>query len=286
MRAETGESVQFLTKILDVSRAGYHQWQRRAERPAANVELRSKIIHLHDRAKGRYGVERIYNKLKDAGEAVSRNRVHRQMKAIGIRGKVKKRFIPKTTASDPASRKAPRIFKGSATPVTRPNEVWVGDISYIPTKEGFLYLAICLDVFSRMLVGWSLEDHMEESLVSCALKRAVHSRGIEAGELKVLHTDQGSQYEARLYRELLQLFQVTPSMSRRGNCYDNAFAETFFKTLKSELELQVFETKEQASQHIFEFIEAWYNTERIHSSLGFMSPLDYEKKYYEQRQAG
>jgi transposase InsO family protein len=284
VKASTQESTQFLCEILDLSKAGFYDWRRRNELPDCNDALRSKIVTLHKKTKGRYGVARIYNGLKNEGETASRNRVHRQMKQLGLRGKVKKRFIPKTTINDPSQGKSPRLFEGKATPVTRPNEVWVGDISYIYTREGFLYLAIWLDIFSRVLVGWSLEDHMEESLVSSALKKAVSQRRIKVAELKLAHTDQGSQYEAKLYRVLLGLFKIEQSMSRKGNCYDNAFAETFFKTLKNELEFQVFETKEQARQHIFEFIEAWYNTERIHSSLGFISPADYEKKYYESRQ--
>lgn len=285
MKTVAAESTQFLCGALNLSRSGFYQWQCRKNAPDGSADLKSKIITLHQKTKGRYGVDRIYHKLKDQGEGASRNRVHRQMKELGIRGKVKKRYIPKTTINNPSTRKSPRIFEGSATPVTRPNEVWVGDITYIHTHEGFLYLAIWLDIFSRMLVGWSLEDNMEESLVSSALKKAVSRRGLEAGELKIAHTDQGSQYEAKLYRKLLALFQVAQSMSRKGNCYDNAFAETFFKTLKNELALQIFETKEQARHHIFEFIEAWYNTERIHSSLGFMSPAEYERKFYETRQA-
>lgn len=285
MKTLVNESTQFLCEVLDLSRPSFYQWQRREKLPDGNAGLQSKIVELHQKTKGRYGVERIYNKLKNEGETASRNRVHRQMKELGIRGKVKKRFIPKTTVNNPSLRKSPRIFEGSATPVTRPNEVWVGDITYVHTKEGFLYLAIWLDIFSRMIVGWSIADHMEESLVSSALKQACLNRGIKAGEQLLAHTDQGSQYEAKLYRKLLALFKIVQSMSRKGNCYDNAFAETFFKTLKNELELQVFETMEQARQHIFEFIEAWYNTQRIHSSLGFMSPADYEKKFHETSQA-
>lgn len=285
MKATVDESTHFLCEILGLSRPGYYAWRSRSGRTNGNASLHAKIVKLHEQTKGRYGVQRIYNGLKNEGETASRNRVHRQMKELGLRGKVKKRFIPKTTINNPSQRKSPRVFKGSATPVVRPNEVWVGDITYVHTKEGFLYLAVWLDIFSRMLVGWSLEDHMEGSLVSSALKKACSQRRLTAGELKLVHTDQGSQYETKCFRKFLELLQAEQSMSRKGNCYDNAFAETFFKTLKNELELPVFESKVQARQHIFEFIEAWYNTVRIHSSLGFMSPVEYEKKFYETRQA-
>lgn len=285
MRTVSEESIQFICEALNLSRPGYYQWLEQPERSVDNAGLSLKIIELHKEAKGRYGVERIYEGLKYDGETASRNRVHRQMKVLGIRGKVKRRFIPKTTINNPSQTKSPRIFKGSQTPVTRPNEVWVGDITYVHTKEGFLYLAIWLDIFSRMIVGWSMAEHMEESLVSSALKKACLAREIKAGENLLTHTDQGSQYEAKVYRKILKLLAITQSMSRKGNCYDNAFAETFFKTLKNELEFQVFESKELAAKHIFEFIEAWYNTERIHSSLGFMSPANYEKKFHETNQA-
>ena len=285
MKTNTSDSLQFICEVLDLSRPGYYQWLKRPEKSAGTAALQFKIIELHKQAKGRYGVDRIYNGLKNEGETASRNRVHRQMQALGIRGKVKKRFIPKTTINNSSHSKSPRIFKGSDTPVIRPNEVWVGDITYVHTKEGFLYLAIWLDIFSRMIVGWSLADHMEESLVSSALKKACLARELKAGDTLTTHTDQGSQFEAKVYRKLLKLMSIVQSMSRKGNCYDNAFAETFFKTLKNELELQVFESKEQATKHIFEFIEGWYNTKRIHSSLGFTSPAEYEKMFHETNQA-
>lgn len=285
MKVNSAESIYFICEILNLSRPGYYQWLETPEKSSGNAGLSLKIVELHKKAKGRYGVARIYNVLKNEGESASRNRVHRQMKILGIQGKVKKRFIPKTTINNPSQGKSPRIFKGSQTPVTRPNEVWVGDITYVHTREGFLYLAIWLDIFSRMIVGWTIAEHMEESLVSSALKKACLAREIKAGEELVTHTDQGSQYEAKIYRKLLKLMLIVQSMSRKGNCYDNAFAETFFKTLKNELEFQVFESKAQATKHIFEFIETWYNRERVHSSLGFMSPADYERKFHETNQA-
>jgi len=285
--ASSRESIGFACGVLEQSRAGFHNWQRRGIKTtgAASKELQTKIIELHKTSKGTYGVDRIHKGLLKRGEGASRNRVHRQMKELGIQGKTKKRFIPKTTLNNPSQRKSPRIFEGDVEQVTAPNKVWVGDITYVPTKEGFLYLAIMLDLFSRMIVGWRLEDHMEESLVRGALEEALKKRGIDSSSGLLTHTDQGSQYEAELYRKLLRICRITQSMSRKGNCYDNAFAETFFKSLKTELEFQVFETKQQAREYIFEYIEAWYNTQRIHSSLGYMSPAEYEKRYYEAEAA-
>lgn len=288
MMASNQESICFTCEVLGQSRTGFHNWRSRKleVRSDPNEELQGKIIELHKTSKGSYGVNRIYKGLGNQGETASRNRVHRQMKKLGVQGKTRKRFIPRTTINSPSQRKSPRIFEGDLEQVKAPNEVWVGDITYIHTKEGFLYLAIMLDLFSRMIVGWRLEDHMEESLVRAVLEKALTSRRLRPKEVKLLtHTDQGSQYEAREYRKLLKLFGILQSMSRKGNCYDNAFAEAFFKTLKTELELQTFETKQQAREYIFEYIEAWYNTQRIHSSLGYVSPDEYERRYYEAKTA-
>jgi putative transposase len=202
------------------------------------------------------------------------------MKAAGLAGCAKRQFRPITTNSNHHYPIAPRVFKveNPKTLPKRPNEIWVGDITYVPTDEGWLYLSTQLDVFTRKIVGYALTDHLRAEAVLEALRMGVSAQGLNPTGL-ISHSDRGCQYAAEEYRMELMKLGITASMSRRGNCYDNAYAETFFHTLKVELvHRRRFRTRLEASKAIFEYIEVWYNRRRLHSSLGYMSPADYEAK--------
>jgi len=201
------------------------------------------------------------------------------MKKSGISGLIKRKFVVKTTDSKHDLPIAPRIFKTEEieTHPTRKNETWVSDISYIHTDEGFLFLGTYLDVFTKKVVGFAAEDHMRASLLFQALEMALGRQQLTVGMDLFSHSDRGVQYASGDYRELLKRNGITASMSRKGNCYDNAFAESFFATLKKELIYRHhYKTKEEAKKAIFEYIEVWYNRERLHSSIGFMSPIQFE----------
>jgi len=201
------------------------------------------------------------------------------MKKAGVSGLVKRRFVIKTTDSRHDLPIAPRIFKTEEieTHPTRANETWASDISYVPSDEGFVFLGTYLDVFTKKIVGFSTEDHMRTPLLLQALEMALGRQSLMAGGL-LSHSDRGTQYASADYRECLKKNNITASMSRKGNCYDNAFAESFFATLKKELIYRNhYKTKDEAKKAIFEYIEVWYNRERLHSSIGFMSPVQFEE---------
>jgi transposase InsO family protein len=201
------------------------------------------------------------------------------MRRAGLFGCARKRFRIRTTDSNHDLPIAPRVFQveREKTLPTGPNQVWAGDITYIPTDEGWLFLTIQLDVFTRKVVGYALTDHLRAEAVQEALNQAV--QGQDPDEGLISHSDRGCQYASAGYRQMLEELGITASMSRRGNCYDNAYAESFFHTLKVELiHRQKFKTRAEATQAIFEYIEVWYNRRRLHSSLGYLSPADYEAK--------
>jgi transposase InsO family protein len=201
------------------------------------------------------------------------------MRKEGLFGCAKRRFRVKTTDSNHSLPIAPRLFQteAEATLPTRPNQVWGSDITYVPTEEGWLYLTVQLDLFTRKVVGYALTDHLQTEAVLEALRVAVRTQGLDADSRLISHSDRGCQYASQSYRETLEMLGITASMSRRGNCYDNAYVESFFHTLKVELvHRRKFRTRAEASAAIFEYIEVWYNRRRLHSSLGYLSPIDYE----------
>lgn len=224
---------------------------------------------------------RIRMKLRQEGHCVSKNRVARLMKTAGVRGICRKRFRMRTTDSNHNLPIADRVFQTESpqTHPTRPNEVWASDISYIATKEGYLFLATYLDLFTRKVTGFAVEEHMRTELLLQALEMGLGRSDLN-DEGMVGHSDRGSQYASEIYRERLRNSGITASMSRRGNCYDNAYAESFFATLKKELIYRRdFETKTEAKKAIFEYIEVWYNRSRLHSSLGYLSPVQFEASF-------
>jgi transposase InsO family protein len=275
-----GHSVSLCCELLDVSSSGFYDWRKRlpSNRKIKNGEIKAKILNIFSDSKKTYGSPRIKAALERSGDLVGKDRVARLMKEEGLEARRKKAFRPKTTINNPSDKKSERVFKIEKTEITKLNQVWVSDLTYIPTLEGFSYLVTVMDLFNREIIGWDLSDSMEAKHTSIALGRALANSEGKASEL-IFHSDQGVQYCSAELRQRLTLMEMIQSMSRKGNCYDNAFAESFFHTLKNELTEKMFTTREEARKAIFEYIECWYNTKRLHSSLGYMSPKEYAEKY-------
>lgn len=270
-------------RVLGVSRSGYYDWLERpvSVRKTEDERLWQKIKKYWETSRKTYGRLRITKKLKSEGEKIGKNRVERIMKKHNIRGIGKKKYKPMTTDSNHNLPVAARLFQieNAKEQITTVNQYWGGDLTYIPTEEGWLYLAIVLDLFTKKAVGHAIRDHMQTELITSAMDLAVKRQGIASGSKLVFHSDRGSQYASKEYREKLESFEVTQSMSRKGNCYDNSMVESFFRTLKVELIYgRKFKTKEEARAAIFEFIEVWYNRQRIHSSIDYMTPEEYEQQ--------
>jgi len=267
-----------LCRVLRVSRAGYYAWARRgpSARTQEDAALIEQIREVHTRSRRTYGAPRMQATLITGGQKVGRKRVARLMRAAGLCGRTRRRVRPRTTMVDPtATPAANQVRRQFARTVT--NRLWVGDITYIRTGEGWLYLATLLDACSRRIVGWAMADHLRTELALEALRMAVGQRRPRGGEL-VHHTDRGCQYTAHGYQVALETWGIICSMSRAGNCYDNAMAESFFATLKNELvDRQSWATRQEARQAIFEWIVVFYNRQRRHSALGYRSPVEFEQ---------
>lgn len=267
-----------MCRVLGVSRSGFFAW--RARPPGARSQRRQRlseqIRQAHAAGRGVYGSPRVHRALLANGIEVCVNTVARLMRAAGLRGRAKRRFVPRTTDSSQTAAAAPnrlgRDFAAGAI-----NRRWAGDITYIPTGEGWWYLAAVLDLGSRRVVGWALAASMPAGLICDALKMALaHRRPAGDGAL-LHHSDRGSQYASDDYRQLLADHGLAASMSRRGDCYDNAAMESFFATLKTELVHQEdYASGEEARRSIFEYIEVFYNRQRLHSTLGYQSPEAFE----------
>jgi transposase InsO family protein len=265
-----------MCRLLEVSRSGYYEWLHRPPRPqtAADQQVQDKVQRYFAQGRGTYGTRRIKHLLAQEGLCVSRRRIGRLLAQAGLRCKTRRKYKAPTTAGQ-AQTVAPNQLNREFT-VDAPNKVYVGDITYLPTGEGWLYLAVVLDLCSRAVVGWSRANHMRAALVNQALLMATSQRQPAAG--LIMHTDRGSQYGADSYRQFLTQHGIQPSMSRKGNCWDNAVAESFFHTLKTELiYLEDFDTHEQAQTAVFEYIEVFYNRQRCHSANGYLAPLAYEQ---------
>lgn len=273
--AHQGEyDIQRMCQALVVGRSGYYAWRRRptSQRAQANQELLGQIRKVHQASRKTYGSPRIHADLRRTGLLCGRNRVARLMRLHGISAQKRARRFPVTTQRRPGAVPAPNLLaQDFSSPA--PNRKWVADITYIDTAEGWLYLAPVLDLYSRMVVGWAMADHMEASLVEAAFRMALVRRHPPSGLLH--HSDQGSQYTSLAYQQHLALQACQVSMSRVGNCYDNAVMESFFGTLKTECVTGQFATRAQARTTIFEYIEVWYNRHRLHSSLGYLSPVEF-----------
>jgi len=275
---QTAAPIKLICQTLAVSRAGFYAHRHKAQRPrqVQDRRLAEKIVPIFHQSRRTYGSPRIQIALGRAGERCGKNRIARLMRQQGLRAKQKRRFRPLTTQSQHRLPVAENWLAKVPAPA-RPNQIWVGDITYLPTSEGWLYLAVVLDACSRKVVGWQVEDHLESSLVTEALKQARQRRGPAPGLLH--HSDRGVQYASSAQRALLATYHITASMSRKGNCYDNAMAESFFATLKTEAFTQAASnTKAQTKRELFDYIEAFYNTRRFHSALGYQSPLEFENQ--------
>ena len=275
---EEGHPVQKCCQLLKVSTTGLYRWRKRlpSKRRTRKALLKGKIRKTFEDSKSTYGSPRIHKKLQQNGHKVGENTVANLMAEEGLRARRKRGFRPKTTQNNPNDRKSARVFKIEDHRATRPNQYWASDLTYIPTeREGFVYLVTVMDIYNREIKGWSLSSSMEAENTKGALLEALRTTPGPLDTL-VFHSDQGSQYCADIVRDKLSLLKITQSMSRKGNCYDNAFAESFFSSLKAELPKKKFTDLEDARKEIFRYIE-WYNRERLHSSLGYLSPLDYSE---------
>lgn len=266
-----------MCKTLEVSRSGFYAWLGREEsdRACDDRRLTALIRDIFAESRGIYGIPRVHRTLRHRGVRCSRKRVARLMRLAGLRSKTKRRFRVKTTDSKHEHPIAPdrlqQDFNASAV-----NKVWLSDITYIPTDEGWLYLASVMDLCSRRIVGWSMAETLHAAIVIAALRMAIERRRPEPGLIH--HSDRGVQYASAEFRAVLDAHGLVASMSRQGNCYDNAVKESFFHTLKTELvNHEHYRTRDQARASVFEYIEAFYNRQRIHSSLDYQSPDEFER---------
>jgi putative transposase len=271
-------AVTCLCQVLGVSRSAYYGWIDRppSRHQMEDERLAEKIKKSHKNSRENYGTRRIRDDLLDDDEAVSRGRISRLMKSEGLESKQRKKFKV-TTNSDHDLPIAPNLLKREFD-VMQPDRVYVTDITYIWTSEGWLYLATMIDLFGRRVVGWSLSSRMTSKLVTDALRMAIAKRRPEPG--LIVHSDRGAQYASVAFQDLLKANGYRSSMSRKGDCWDNAVAESFFKTLKSELTYhRRYQSRAQARTEIFEYIEVYYNRQRKHSTNGYMSPVNYEQQW-------
>jgi transposase InsO family protein len=275
--------VRTMCRLLEVRPSGYYAWTGRSPcaREAKKLQLTESIRLVHERSGGTYGSPRVYRALKQQGVACGRKRVAKLMRQERIRSTRHRRFRVKTTDGDHehplAGNLLDRRFEQEAI-----NQVWASDITYVATDEGWLYVASVMDLCSRRIIGWSTADHLRAELATEALSMAIRARCPDEGLLH--HSDRGVQYACGEYRAVLARHGITCSMSRGGNCYDNATMESFFKTFKVELVYQEhYATREEARRSIHSYIEAFYNRQRLHSSLGYRSPAEYEAELGQKR---
>lgn len=270
-------SIAAMCRVLEGSVSGYYGWLGRGKsnRQQENERLLTMIQIIHKESRQNYGSPKVYRRLRKLGEACNHKRVERLMCEKGIRAKRVKKF--KVTTNSRHSKPVAENLVNRAFKVSEPDKVWVSDITYLWTDQGWLYLAIFLDLFSRMVVGWSMSERMTSDLVISAFQMGQKRRG---GVSPLIHSDRGSQYASSSFREQLKVRNCRQSMSRRGNCWDNAVAESFFSALKLELvSNERYKNREQARDSLFEYIEVFYNRSRIHSATGYLSPAEYEEKF-------
>jgi putative transposase len=280
-REKVHHTVVQLCRTLGVSSSGYWAWRKRLPwaHARADARLRDRIVAIHAASRGTYGAPRIHAELASAGQSCGRKRVARLMRRAGLVGCHRRRF--QTTQRDPRADLAPDLVQ-RAFAASAPNQLWIADITYVPTRrEGFLYLAVILDVFSRRVVGWSMAEHLRTELVVGALEMAVWMRRPADGVIH--HSDHGCQYTSLLFGEQCRAVGIRCSMGSVGDCYDNAMAESFFATLECELlARRAFSTHAEVRSALFEYIEVFYNRQRRHSALGYLSPERFERRWIAQ----
>jgi len=266
-----------MCQVLEVSRSGYYDWLNRepSQRQLENEKLKIKITEIYWQHKGRYGSPRIYRQLKKEGYNYNIKRIEKLMNIRGLKA-IQKRKFKKTTDSNHNLPLKKNLLNRKFN-VTQPNKVWVSDITYISTKEGWLYLAVVIDLYSRKVVGWSINKRMTKHLVIDALNMGIKNRKPDKG--LIFHSDRGTQYASHDFQKELWKNTMRSSMSRKGDCWDNAVAESFFSTIKTELIYHnKYKNRKQARQDIFQYIAVYYNRIRMHSTLNYKSPKDYEKE--------
>jgi transposase InsO family protein len=270
-----GYSLSLLCRVLEVSRTGYYRWldHQQGVRAQQNAQLDQRIRETFADNRHAYGSPRLTVELRDAGCPCSENRVAKRMRALGLAARQRRRFVPRTTVSDPNSPVAPNR-KAEAPAPGGVNQIWVADITYLPVLGGFVYLAAVMDLYSRRIIGWALAPNMERDLVMAALRQALSQRQPNKGCLH--HSDRGSQYASHDYRHLLSEHGLEASMSRAGNCYDNAAMESFWSSLKAEGLKSTYCDAAAVRLAVFDYIETFYNPKRRHSALGYQSPVDFE----------
>jgi putative transposase len=273
-KLETEHGVSEMCRAFAVSRSGYYDWRHQQGKAPATARLDEEIREVYREHRGRYGSPRVTRVLKQKAVRCGENRVARRMKALGLAARPRRACVPRTTDSRHGGPICSNLLLDREPP-REPHQVWLGDITYVATAEGWLYLAGFLDVATRRLVGWSVGETLETSLVCRGLHEAKTRHRPKEG--LIIHSDRGSQYASGDYRQLLEKIRAVPSMSRRANCYDNAMMESFWSTLKAECFASYLPaTRREARSLIFEYIETYYNRVRLHSSLGYRSPVDFE----------
>lgn len=270
-----------MCRLLSASSSGYHRWIKRklSAREFENRRLLEIIVFHYKKSKRTYGLPRILAAIRRQGLKVNKKRVARLMRENNIKAKTKRRFKVTTVQNSKAS--ASENLLNQNFTASSENKIWTGDITYLWTKEGWLYLAVLMDIYSRKIVGWSIDSSLSAELVIRALMMALVHRNPERGI--IFHSDRGSQYTSSSFRSILKNYGIVQSMSSTGNCYDNAITESFFHTLKTELTYwEKYQTRDEAKGSIFEYIEINYNRRRLHSSLGYLSPVEFEEKNRKQ----
>lgn len=276
-------SIEKMSEVFNVSSSGYYHFAKAplSRRAQANQALLLKIKEVHQRSRGVYGSPRIFQELRAQGDSCSRKRVARLMREGDIVAKMKKRFKI-TTQANPKASAAPNLLQQKFM-AEQPNQRWVADITYVDTREGWLYVAAVLDLFSRRIVGLAMSERMTSDLVCQALNQAIVHR--QPGEELIHHSDRGCQYTSDVFQAFLKTNKIICSMSGTGNCFDNAAMESFFHTLKTEhIYFEDYATREQAKQSIFEYVEVFYNRQRRHSTINYLSPMVFEKQWYQQQE--
>lgn len=277
-------TIKQLCRVLQVSKSGFYAWRKRRPSSRAN---RTALIHqsveqVFKESHGIYGSYKIAEELKkdERLEHACRNTVAKAMRELGLKSRVRKKFTPTTTVNDPTQKPAPNVL-GQDFQATRPNQKWVADITYLPTATGWVYLAVVLDLYSRKIVGWEISESLATPLVSNALRKAIESRRPDTSSL-LHHSDRGCQYTSDSFQQTLRVMGIECSMSRTGCCYDNAVAERFFWSLKHEwTKFEQYQNLLEAKLSVFKYIETFYNSVRIHQTLNFKSPNEFEKLYYQ-----